>query len=99
MLASRSGLSNTSARALVDDIKTLDIGVTVAIRACDVGNRAELEDLIRGIQGIMPPIGGIIHGAMVLRVSALGSRLLDVLLTVVYRMFCSKSPLLRIGSA
>lgn len=69
VLASRSGLGSGSARALVEDIQTLDIGVNIAVRACDVGNRAQLEDLIKGIQEIMPPIKGVIHGAMVLRVS------------------------------
>ena len=69
VLASRSGLGSGSAHALVEDIQTLDIGVNIAVRACDVSNRAQLEDLIKGIREIMPPIKGVIHGAMVLRVS------------------------------
>ena len=75
VLASRSGLSSTSARTLVEDIEALDNGVTVAVRKCDVGNRAHLEELIQGIHGIMPPIKGVIHGAMVLRVCLSFARL------------------------
>lgn len=73
VLASRSGLSSVSARALVEDIKALDVGVTIAVRKCSVGKRAQLEDHIKGIHGTMPPIKGFIHGAMVFRVNFLFS--------------------------
>lgn len=37
VLASRSDLSSASARALVKDIEALDIGITMAVRKCEVG--------------------------------------------------------------
>ena len=69
VLISRSGLSSAPARAFVEDMKALDATIKIAVRACDVGNRFQLQDLLKGLDGIMPPIKGVIHGAMVLQVS------------------------------
>ena len=69
VLISRSGLSSAPARAFVEDMKSLDAAVDIAVRACDVGNRVQLQDLLQELDGIMPPIKGVIHGAMVLQVS------------------------------
>ena len=69
MLISRSGLSSAPARAFVEDMKALDATIKIAVRACDVGNRIQLQDLLKELEGTMPPIKGVIHGAMVLQVS------------------------------
>ena len=69
VLISRSGLSSAPARAFVEDMKALDPTINIAVRACDVGNRIQLQDLLKELERIMPPIKGVIHGAMVLKVS------------------------------
>lgn len=99
VLASRSGLSSASARAFVEDMATLDSSVTIAVRACDLGDRAQLEDLVQAMQGIMPPIKGVIHGAMILRVSIFCSLSVGLLLIFMNRTFCSKNPRSKIGPA
>ncbi|ORY17104.1 hypothetical protein BCR34DRAFT_634445 [Clohesyomyces aquaticus] len=42
-------------------------GVTVEIRANDITNRNQLQTLIQEISNTLPPIAGIVHGAMVLQ--------------------------------
>ncbi|KAF2271629.1 amino acid adenylation domain-containing protein [Westerdykella ornata] len=42
-------------------------GVTVAIRANDITSRNQLQTLIHEINSTLPPIAGIVHGAMVLQ--------------------------------
>jgi len=44
-------------------------GVRVTVYACDVGNRDHLETVIQECTRDLPPIRGVIQGAMDLRVS------------------------------
>lgn len=98
MLISRSGMSSAPARAFVEDMKTLDAKIKIVVRACDVGNRIQLQDLLKEVEGMMPPIKGVIHGAMVLQVSWIPYSSV-LLLIAISRMFSSKIPLFMIGPA
>ena len=68
VLISRSGLSSAPARAFIEDMKAMYATIKIIVRACDVGNRVQLQDLFNELQGMVPPIKGVIHGAMVLKV-------------------------------
>ena len=63
ILAGRSAPSEEACRQLEALGKA---GVRVAIRKCDVGNRAEVATLLAGIGGELPPLRGIFHLAGVL---------------------------------
>lgn len=41
------GCPSALAREFIEDMKPLDSIVTIAIRACNVGDRARLEDLVK----------------------------------------------------
>lgn len=67
ILASRSGQNKANIVDLVEDLATL--GVNVKVYQCDVAVEADLQLLITECAKIMPPIGGVIHGAYVNKVS------------------------------
>ncbi|KAI0403947.1 ketoacyl-synt-domain-containing protein [Xylaria palmicola] len=65
VLVSRSGSATGKVKELIDEVA--NVGAEVVVRQCDVANPADVEELINfGIEG-MPPVRGLIHGAMVLR--------------------------------
>ncbi|KAI3325140.1 ketoacyl-synt-domain-containing protein [Xylariaceae sp. AK1471] len=65
VLVSRSGSATGRVKELIDEVA--EVGAEVIVRRCDVANPAEVEELINfGLEG-MPPVRGLIHGAMVLR--------------------------------
>lgn len=66
ILASRSGKTQLVAKSMVDDLGS--IGVKVEICKCDVSVEADMRLLISECAKIMPPIGGVIHGAYVNKV-------------------------------
>lgn len=67
VLVSRSGSVTGKVKELVEDLSVL--GVSVHVRRCNVVNKAEVDELIQtGLRGL-PPIRGVVHGTMVLRVS------------------------------
>ncbi|KAL8763349.1 MAG: hypothetical protein Q9184_000820 [Pyrenodesmia sp. 2 TL-2023] len=65
ILASRSGLDQAGVNELVENLRALDVHVHV--ERCDVSDEAQVKRLISTCQEIMPPIRGVIHGAMALR--------------------------------
>ena len=67
VLLSRSGSTAGKVGELIEEAKTQD--VHVAVQSCDVYDREQVSKLFA--EGIcnMPPVKGIIHAAMVLRVS------------------------------
>ena len=67
VLASRSGIRQSSTRELIDELK--EHGVEVVVYTCDVGEPSQVEEMVHYIQATMPPIRGVIHGAMVIQVS------------------------------
>jgi len=68
VLLSRSGSVTGPVKTLVDDMAA--IGVNVVVHSCDVAQRAQVDALLAKLTDL-PPIRGVIHGAMVLRVSPL----------------------------
>ena len=67
VLLSRSGTLKGPA---VEQVAALNAaGANVVVRSCDVSVRADVDNLLsEGLSGL-PPVKGIIHGAMVLHVS------------------------------
>lgn len=72
VLVSRSGSATGKVKELVEE--AAEAGAEIVIRQCDVANPMDVEELINFGLDDMPPIRGLIHGAMVLRVS-LGDRI------------------------
>lgn len=64
VLVGRHGAASEEARALVDELKAM--GVNVLAAQCDVSNATALEGLLRSVKATMPPLGGVLHAAMVL---------------------------------
>ena len=69
IFANRSGLARQDAKDVVKVLK--DRGAAVAVFACDICESAQLRELLAQSSKSMPPIRGVIQGAMVLRVSLL----------------------------
>lgn len=67
VLASRSGMGQISTRELVDELK--GHGTEVVVYTCDIGDESQVKKKIHYVQETMPPIRGVLHGAMVIRVS------------------------------
>lgn len=65
IFASRSGLAKQEARELVKELK--EKGVTVAVFSCDISDPSQLKYSLAQASS-MPPIRGVIQGAMVLQV-------------------------------
>ncbi|KAI2643595.1 ketoacyl-synt-domain-containing protein [Xylaria nigripes] len=65
VLVSRSGRAVGKVRELIDEAEKF--GAEIVVKRCDVSNPTDVEELVNiGLQG-MPPIRGLIHGAMILR--------------------------------
>lgn len=67
VLLSRSGKSTDEVSQLVNDAKELD--ATIYVEKCDVADRGMVSALVSELRKLLPPVRGIIHAAMVLRVS------------------------------
>ncbi|KAF2758829.1 polyketide synthase [Pseudovirgaria hyperparasitica] len=65
VLTSRSATINARIQALMDDLEPS--GTRILVQKCDVADKASLENLIFTGLGSLPPIRGVVHGAMVLR--------------------------------
>jgi aryl carrier-like protein len=75
IFASRSGLARKSAQEVVNYLENQ--GARVKVHACDVSDAEQLEDLISQSKTDMPPIRGVIQGAMVLKDSLFQNMTLD----------------------
>jgi NAD(P)-dependent dehydrogenase (short-subunit alcohol dehydrogenase family) len=67
VLLSRSGELRGKAKEQVDALN--ENGANIVVRTCDVADRASVDRLISDGLVDLPPVRGIIHGAMVLHVS------------------------------
>lgn len=65
VLVSRSGTATGKVKELIEE--AAEVGAEIVIRQCDVANPADVEELINFGLDDMPPVRGLIHGAMVLR--------------------------------
>lgn len=66
VLLSRSGSVTGPVKTLVDDLGPL--GINVVVRSCDVAKKEDVDALLNTRLTGLPPIRGVIHGAMTLRV-------------------------------
>ncbi|KAE9577643.1 Reducing polyketide synthase PKS2 [Colletotrichum fructicola] len=65
VLLSRSGSATGKVKELIDEAAAE--GAHITVRSCNVADRASVEELFNsGLKGL-PPVRGVIHGAMVLR--------------------------------
>nr|QTE76000.1 ScyPKS [Scytalidium album] len=65
IFANRSGLASQEARDTIDALKSK--GASAAVYSCDVSKSEALAELVAESSKSMPPIRGVIQGAMVLR--------------------------------
>ena len=74
IFANRSGVARQEA---LDTVATLrERGAKVDVHSCDVSSASSLNQLLTKSSKTMPPIRGVIQGAMVLRVSIIPTTLL-----------------------
>ena len=66
VLLSRSGPTSANAKIVREELSSADI--TIRILQCDVGDSDQVRDAIAACSQSLPPIRGVIHGAMVLHV-------------------------------
>ena len=103
ILASRSARTIFETKAMRDMLKiATDLGGTVLPVPCDVGSLADVQSIVAlAVERGMPPIRGVIHGAMVLRVSTSRGFKCSVLYAddnKIDRTLCSKLRLWKIGN-
>jgi NAD(P)-dependent dehydrogenase (short-subunit alcohol dehydrogenase family) len=75
VLLSRSGELQGKAKEQIDALN--DNGANILVRSCDVADRSSVDRLISDGLIDLPPVRGIIHGAMVLHVSLDSHKLSD----------------------
>lgn len=68
VLVSRRAAINDKVQALIDSLAPL--GVQILVKACDVSSQQSVETLIKEEMKDLPPVRGVVQGAMVLRVSS-----------------------------
>ena len=59
-------MSQARTRELVDELQSK--GVHMMIYTCDIGEEDQVKEMLVQAEDSMPPIRGIIHGAMINRV-------------------------------
>ena len=67
VLVSRSGSVTGKVKELVDELAAA--GANIVVRRCNVVNKAEVDELVQSGLQHLPPVRGVVHGTMVLRVS------------------------------
>lgn len=67
VLISRSGSATGKVKDLIDELAT--VGANITVRRCDVASKESVDNLIQNELIGLPPVRGIVHGAMVLHVS------------------------------
>lgn len=65
VLVSRSASINTKVQALIDELAAH--GTTISVKPCDVSDMKSVNNLINQELKGLPPVRGVVHGAMVLR--------------------------------
>lgn len=66
VLVNRSGLFSSSGLSTVEDLNGK--GVQVTVQACDISDEEKVREMLSSVQQNQPPIRGVIHGAMILKV-------------------------------
>lgn len=70
IFVNRSGTSRREARETVYTLEST-YGATVKVCGCDVSDEKQVKEMLSGLScdPVFPPVRGVIHAAMVLRVS------------------------------
>lgn len=63
VLLSRSGTANSRAAQFIAETRDQ---ADIVVKACDVANQDQVDNLVKNITSTLPPIAGIVHSAMVL---------------------------------
>lgn len=71
VLVSRSGSVTGKVKDLVDELAAF--GASIVVRRCNVASRSEVDCLVRTQLKGLPPVRGVVHGTMVLRVSSVST--------------------------
>lgn len=66
ILVSRKASITEKVQALIDELSVN--GTRVLVKACDVSSRLSVDRLVMEEMKDLPPVRGVVHGAMVLRV-------------------------------
>jgi NAD(P)-dependent dehydrogenase (short-subunit alcohol dehydrogenase family) len=75
VLLSRSGGGNGMVQQLQDEIQCHD--AQILVKKCDASDKDQVQQLVADCAKSLPPICGVIHAAMVLRVSLQALLLLE----------------------
>lgn len=67
VLMSRSGKATGKIAELIEDLRP--VGGNIVVKACDIADQESVNALVEDCAKTLPPIRGVIHAAMVLRVS------------------------------
>ena len=67
VLASRQGPKSGKTQTVIKELA--GFGANIVPVSCDVGNLKSVQALVKQCEATLPPIRGVIHGAMVLDVS------------------------------
>lgn len=66
VLLSRSGKTDGKVGELIEEVRQM--GAAIVVKAVDVANAQQVQDLVQECTSTLPPIRGVVHAAMVLRV-------------------------------
>jgi NAD(P)-dependent dehydrogenase (short-subunit alcohol dehydrogenase family) len=66
VLVSRKASISNEVQALTDELAIS--GTRILVKACDVSSRQSVDRLVMEEMKDLPPVRGVVHGAMVLRV-------------------------------
>jgi KR domain len=67
IVLSRSGLKSSESIALAAELR--EKGVRFVVYNCNVGDESQLEEVLNHCKRDLPPIRGLIHGGMELKVT------------------------------
>ena len=66
-------MSHPSAHKLLKEVAAFGMGVSVQVVQCDIANQEQVRKVAQSLSK-MSPVRGVIHGAMVLKVSCIQVR-------------------------
>jgi enoyl-[acyl-carrier-protein] reductase (NADH) len=87
LLVSRSGSVTGKVKDLVEELAA--VGAITIVRRCNVASRSEVDSLVKNQLEGLPPVRGVVHGTMVLRVSFVYTPRSPTI-TNGSRMFCTR---------
>jgi short-subunit dehydrogenase len=68
VLVSRSASASGKVKELMNELRDT-AGANILLRRCDVADKSSVGALFRAGMSDLPPVRGIVHGSMVLKVS------------------------------